>query len=160
MVYLSGGLDSRAILGGLLEHLPTSRIVAATYGMPGTWDLEIARTICKKMGLRHVFFNLLDERWDLDQLADAAGRLAAPVNVYQSHVRRTITNHFGSDCVYWSGFLGGHIGGQNLPPTPPRTRIDALNVHYSMHKPSKYRGDELWRKIFNKILARTAVGAS
>jgi hypothetical protein len=33
---LSGGCDSRAILGGLLENLPKSQIVTVTYGIPGT----------------------------------------------------------------------------------------------------------------------------
>jgi hypothetical protein len=49
---LSGGLDSRAILGGLLENLPKIQIVIATYGIPGAWDFEIAKTITRKYGLQ------------------------------------------------------------------------------------------------------------
>jgi hypothetical protein len=151
VVLLSGGLDSRAILGELLEQLPSSQIVTTTYGMPATWDLQIAKTIAKRLHLRHVPFNLLDERWDLDELAHAAERLDAPVSVYQSHVRRKINDYFGSDCVYWSGFLGGHIAGQDLPPSRVENGVDALNASFAVHVPCKYRGDEFWRAIFNRM---------
>jgi hypothetical protein len=153
VVLLSGGLDSRAILGELLERLPSSQIVTATYGMPGTWDLQIAKTLARKLHLHHVAFNLLDERWDLDRLADVAERLDSPVSVYQSHVRRKINDYFGNDCVYWSGFLGGHIAGQDLPLSRPKDRIDALSSSLAIHSPCKYRGEDFWNLIFCKMVS-------
>ena len=51
---MSGGLDFRAVLGGLLEHIPSSQIVTVTYGIPGTWDFEIAKMISRKFGIQHV----------------------------------------------------------------------------------------------------------
>ncbi len=81
IVPLSGGLDSRAILGGLLENLPKSQIITATYGIPGSWDFEIAKDIARKFGVRHEVFNLLDDKWDVDQLVAAAARLKSRTSI-------------------------------------------------------------------------------
>ena len=56
IVLLSGGMDSRTILGGLLENLPKYRIIAVTYGIPGAWDFEFAKLITQKFGVRHEVF--------------------------------------------------------------------------------------------------------
>jgi hypothetical protein len=123
---LSGGLDSRAILGGLLENLPKHKIIAATYGIPGAWDLEIAKIITRRFGIKHEVFNLLDEKWDIDQLVVAATHLANPISVYQSYVRQKINNHFGKDCIYWSGFMGDTIGGWSLLKVPNADKREAI----------------------------------
>jgi asparagine synthetase B (glutamine-hydrolysing) len=148
---LSGGLDSGTLLAGLLEHLPPSQLVATTFGVPGTWDFEIPQMMAKKFGFRHVLFNLLDESWDLDQLARTAALLEYPVNVHQSYVRRKMIEHFGSDCVFWSGALG-EIADKGYPSSPPIDRASALNLYFELHEPCKYRGDEYWETVFNYIL--------
>jgi hypothetical protein len=154
VVPLSGGLDSGAIVGELREHLPSSQLVLTTFGVPGTWDYEIPQLIAKKFGLRHVLFNMLDERWDPDQLARTARLLDRPVNVHQSYVRRKMVEHFGSDCVFWSGFLG-EIAGTDYPLLPATDRVGALNAFFEVHPPCKYRGDESWRRVFDYVLSET-----
>jgi hypothetical protein len=148
---LSAGLDSTTILAGLLEHLPSSQLVLATFGVPGTWDFEIPQVMAKKFRLRHVLFNLHDESWDLDQLARTAALLERPVSVHQSYVRRKMVEHFGTDCVFWSGFLG-EIMGTSYPWLPPADRVGAVDAFFEMHHPCKYRGEEHFRKVFNYIL--------
>ena len=48
---LSGGLDSRAILGGLLENLERDQIQVVTFGSPGTWDYDIGLLVVSKFNL-------------------------------------------------------------------------------------------------------------
>ncbi len=151
VVLLSGGLDSRVVLGGLMEHVPPSQIILATYGSPGAWDFEIARLIAKRMGLRHELFNLLDEKWDLDELAKAASCLKLPVNVYQNYVHRKINNYFGADFVYWSGFLGDNIGGGRFPQDPPVDKMNAILNHLKLHPIVKFRNGDFLDRLITKI---------
>jgi hypothetical protein len=150
---LSGGLDSRAILGGLLENLPHSQLIAATYGIPGAWDFEIAKLIAGEFGIRHETFDLTDDKWDIDQLVKAASRLKYPVSVYQSYVRQKINNHFGIDCVYWSGFLGGAVTGTNLPKIPSASRLEAVERQLNIEPTPNYKDETFQSEISHKICA-------
>ena len=51
IVPLSGGLDSRAILGGLLNAGLKKQITTVTFGTPGTLDYEIGSYVAKRIGL-------------------------------------------------------------------------------------------------------------
>jgi hypothetical protein len=152
VVPLSGGLDSRVILGGLLENLPKSQIVTATYGIPDAWDFEIAKNITRKFGIRHEVFNLLDEKWDVDQLAGAATRLKYPVSVHQSHVRQKITNYFGADCTYWSGFMGDALAGVVLPKTPSTDKRAAVKKFVCQEFTPNYKELEFQELLIDKML--------
>jgi len=59
-IYLSGGLDSRVILGMML---PKTKPVTVTYGLSDSRDMVLASQISKKLGLSHhrYFFN--DGAW-------------------------------------------------------------------------------------------------
>jgi asparagine synthase (glutamine-hydrolysing) len=58
-VYLSGGLDSRTILG-MIERRP---VVSLTYGASACRDVYYARQIAKAVGSDHHWFDLADGRW-------------------------------------------------------------------------------------------------
>lgn len=49
---LSGGLDSRLVLGCLLEILPNKNIHAFNYGLPNQLDFDIPPLIAKKTGIK------------------------------------------------------------------------------------------------------------
>ena len=153
VVLLSAGLDSRTILGGLLENLPSSKVIAATYGIPGAWDFEYAQKITQEIGIRHEVFNLLDEKWDVDQLALAATRLSRPVSVHQSYIRQKINNHFGTDCVYWSGAFGDAIGGWGLPEVPNIDKRVAVEGYVDIEPTPHYKNQTFRSGLIDKILA-------
>jgi len=153
VVPLSGGLDSRLILGGLLELLPASQIVAATYGIPGSWDLEIASAIARKFGLRHVIFDLTEEKWDRDRLIEAGRHLKEPVSVHQSYIRQKITNHFGEDCVYWSGFMGDVLAGSSLPKVPSTDKRKAIKLRLESLITRNYRDQAFQDQVIDRIIA-------
>ena len=154
VVYLSGGLDSRMILGGLLEILSSSQIVTATYGIPGSWDMEISAAIAKKFGLRHEVFDLTNDRWDVDQLVDAGKHLKRPISVHQSYVRQKITSHFGDDCFYWSGLMGDALLGAKMPKVPSPDKRTAIEELFLKSLATKhYKDDGFRERVINKMLA-------
>ena len=65
-VFLSGGLDSRAILGLVPhEHSPP---VSATFGAEGSRDVYYAGNIARVVGSKHFWFDLPNAQWILDNL--------------------------------------------------------------------------------------------
>ena len=54
VVPLSGGMDSRFMLGCALDSLPRDKIVTYTFGDPRTLDCQIASGLARKLGVRHV----------------------------------------------------------------------------------------------------------
>jgi asparagine synthase (glutamine-hydrolysing) len=58
-VYLSGGLDSRTILG-LIKRRP---VVSLTYGVRNCRDVHYARRIAQAVGSDHYWFDLPDGEW-------------------------------------------------------------------------------------------------
>jgi hypothetical protein len=116
---LSGGLDSRAILGGLLENVDKNQIQAVTFGTPGTWDYEIGQQVAQEAGVRCKAIDLTasDWRWDMDGLRETAVQLETPIWLFDAYVNRQIPQYFGTEAVYWSGFMGDPLAGSHLLPT-------------------------------------------
>jgi asparagine synthase (glutamine-hydrolysing) len=62
-VYLSGGLDSRTVLG-MVERRP---VVSLTYGDPACRDVRYAQRIAQVCGSEHHWCDLRDSSWVIDQ---------------------------------------------------------------------------------------------
>ncbi|MHB1131363.1 MAG: asparagine synthase-related protein [Chloroflexota bacterium] len=62
-VYLSGGLDSRTILGFGRDRVPVTTI---TYGAPGCRDVIYADEVARRAGSAHHWFSLVDGKWVLE----------------------------------------------------------------------------------------------
>jgi len=75
VVSLSGGLDSRALLAGLLECTEVRNIHTYTYGTPGTMDYEIGNSIAKKTGTRHERFPLTKIQYNFGELLATSKRM-------------------------------------------------------------------------------------
>jgi hypothetical protein len=117
VVPLSGGMDSRAILGGLLANLDARRIQAVTFGSPGTWDFEIGRSVAQAAGVCSETMDLTSSEWswNTSALVQTARTLQQPAWVFDAHVNRQIPERFGTDRVYWSGFMGDPLSGSHQP---------------------------------------------
>lgn len=117
VVPLSGGLDSRAILGGLLENLETREIRAVTFGSPETWDYEIGREVARAAGVRWEAIDLSSEdwKWEIAPLVRTARQIARPIGLFDAHVNHQVPERFGTEDVYWSGFMGDPLSGSHLP---------------------------------------------
>ena len=68
VVPISGGLDSRAILSGLLEFTDASCIHTCTFGLPKTFDFEIGNRVAAFAGTKHTSFDLSQYTFDNEVL--------------------------------------------------------------------------------------------
>lgn len=113
---LSGGLDSRAILGGLLKNLDSSQIQLISIGSPKTWDFEIGQKIAKSTGLRYEAVDLSSISWDTKKLVQFAIQFGRPSTVFTNYLFSLIWSKYGKDKIYWSGFMGDPLAGSHLLP--------------------------------------------
>jgi asparagine synthase (glutamine-hydrolysing) len=65
-VFLSGGLDSRTLLGMMPPH--PGRVVSANFGQHNSRDVYYAARIAQMCGANHYWFNLPDGQWVLDNV--------------------------------------------------------------------------------------------
>jgi hypothetical protein len=111
VVFLSGGLDSRGILCGLLEAGLKDQIVAVTYGTPGTLDYEIGRAVAQRTGVRHEAIDLTQVPLTQELLDKAAVQLGQWLWLFDVLYIRMCYWRYGKEATYWSGHLGGTYGG-------------------------------------------------
>lgn len=118
VVPLSGGIDSRLLLAVLREAGLEERLVTATFGIPGTFDFDLAPPVARAAGVRH-------EALELAQLvltrADllATARRAPWSNTFEAHYNHQIPLRFGPAATYWSGIMANAIGGVDLDVPAP-----------------------------------------
>jgi len=113
---LSGGLDSRYLLGTALELVAPSRIVSMTFGTPGSYDYEIGRQVAEAAGVRHVAYPLSPDNYSAEAFQnncrDTDGQISftteAPVETYQDFAQ------YGS--VVLSGYVGDTVMGKKVHP--------------------------------------------
>jgi hypothetical protein len=117
VVFLSGGLDSRAILGALLEQYDASRIVAATFGRPGEQDFDFAAAVAREAGVRHEVLDSFEVDWITDGLVDSvlARRVPLPSPFGQRYLSYRLHEQIGRGNVFWDGLCGDGIGGKLSP---------------------------------------------
>lgn len=65
---LSGGRDSRALLGAALEIFSRQDVHCLTFGSDGSPDVERARAVCLRTGVEHRILDPDGLDWDLDAL--------------------------------------------------------------------------------------------
>lgn len=133
---LSAGLDSRAILAGVVDQ-GAENIQTATYGVPGSFDYEIAPAIAAAAGVVNTRMNLHDVTLDLarlDAIALEPGRSSFFLDMYFT---RQLFDRYGPDCTYLSGYLGDVLAGKNLRPEVSRTWDDARQLFASANRYSR-----------------------
>ncbi len=110
-----GGLDSRTILAGLLELGLRDQIITVTFGSPNAWDYEIGNLLGKSLNLHHETLDLTMVELDQESLLATARNGSAWTFLFDAFYNSLICSKFGKDVTYWSGFMGGTLGGQQIP---------------------------------------------
>jgi hypothetical protein len=113
VVFLSGGLDSRAILGALLEHYRPGEVLAATFGAPGEQDFDFAATVARAVGVRHEVLRSSAVEWTTRGLVDSvlARQVPLPHPFGQRYLSYRLHQRIGADNVFWDGLCGDVTGG-------------------------------------------------
>ena len=151
VVPISGGLDSRAVLGGLLERVEPAQIVTVTFGVPGAMDFEVGAAVARRMGLPHVALNLEDVEPTVDGLLRTAHAMDRWTFLFDAFYNRIVTETFGKEAVYWSGFMGDPLAGSHLSSDPSpsweeaRRRFAGKNrfVNEVSLTPPEFRAEEV-----------------
>lgn len=102
-IALSGGLDSRALLASMPPDYP---VRLATFGMPGSWDVEIARSISLRLGLPHRVFELNSQNW-MDGREEGVWRTGGMKNMLHLH----FTSQQAAMAAWYPANLNGFLGG-------------------------------------------------
>lgn len=121
VVPLSGGLDSRAILGGLVKAGAVDRITTATVGTPGTMDYDLAAQVAGKMKIKHAAIDLSCHEVSQKALLRVSREMRSPVNVFESLFLSLVRRKFDEAATYWSGFVGETVSGSHMPRTDSRS---------------------------------------
>jgi hypothetical protein len=129
VIPVSGGLDSRFLLAILAEAGLGERLVAATFGIPGTFDFDLAPPVARAVGVRHEAFELGRLRLTRDELL-ATARRAPWTLTLEAHYNHQIPLRFGSGATYWSGIMANAIAGVDLdePSADWRTACVAFGL--------------------------------
>lgn len=123
LVPLSAGLDSRAILGGLLECTSASHITTFTRGVPGTADFDWAPRVAKAAGVDHIAIDLREYPLREDPLRETARLVDGNTFLFDAYYHQKLLEDLPGD-EYWSGFLGDGSCGIYQPKRPLATRDD------------------------------------
>lgn len=113
---LSGGIDSRTVLGGLLERFGPSRIHTITYGVPGTWDYELGQRVADVAGVDNTAVDLREAvDWTEERVRSVARGFDQPNRVFEgvvyAHVREVARDLGGT---LWNGFMGDALAGAHI----------------------------------------------
>jgi len=135
IVPLSGGIDSRAVLGGLLSQLNTSEITAVTFGIPNSFDYKLGKQVAEKVGIRHEVIDLTQVELTQAALEKTALELRpAWLYLFDAFYNRKICSFFGKASTYWSGFMGGSLCGRGVPSPEAETWEEALSFFASRNR--------------------------
>ncbi|MEX2343368.1 MAG: asparagine synthase-related protein [Steroidobacteraceae bacterium] len=124
VVPLSGGLDSRAILAGLLEHTEARNIHTYTFGTPGTLDYDIGNFVAGQLGTDHTSFDLTRHVYKQEELEDISRRVDRQTILFHHAPVWEVAKKF-CGCVSWSGFLGDPLTGSHLLDRPSESMPEA-----------------------------------
>jgi len=133
IVPLSGGLDSRTVLAGLMQRIPKDRITAVTFGFPGSIDYEIASRVAEFLGIEHVSIDLTEVEITRGKILDAQRGLP-PAWAFDRFFNQLISLRFGANVTYWSGYMGDALAGAHLPIVESRSWRDAVSAFASRRR--------------------------
>jgi hypothetical protein len=114
IIPVSGGWDSRILLGYALEVLPSKQIKTYTFGSEGQLDFDIGKKLAKKAGVEHVAFDLkhVAVSWDVLKMTTEK---APWTYIFDSFFNKYCYKQMstGADMLL-SGFMGDPLtGGHN-----------------------------------------------
>lgn len=114
VVPLSGGLDSRVILGMLVAAGARERTLAVTFGTPGTQDYELAVAVARLARVRHERIDLTREAFDAETLGAALPAGGPWTHAFEAHFNALVPRRFGAGATLWSGILANVINGSRV----------------------------------------------
>ncbi|MEX0780266.1 MAG: hypothetical protein WD037_11035 [Balneolales bacterium] len=132
VVPISGGWDSRILLGAAMDRLDTGQIKTVSFGVKGQLDYEIGALISHKMGVEHLEVDLskVELRWDeLLHSVQHAPWTFVPDAFYNEYSYSRVA---GPNDLLLSGYLGGGLTGDHFPRAAKNEA--AVNQYIGEHR--------------------------
>ncbi len=130
VIPVSGGYDSRGLLGAALRLLPKNAITCLTMGQLDSNEWKFPAAACERNGIRHERLDPDHFVWDLDEMVDIAkehaktkGNGLPQIDAYFVHMQ--VAKRVGSGIPVLSGYFGGAISGAYLRPDGVTTSAKA-----------------------------------
>ena len=125
VVPISGGWDSRILLGAAMERFDWNRIKTVSFGVPGQLDFDIGAQIAGKFGLAHHSFDLTKVALTWQDLL-ASVKESPWTYVPDGYFNRLAVSQVATSSkdVVLSGFMGDPLTGGHL--SSANTQADAL----------------------------------
>ncbi|WFN35009.1 hypothetical protein L1S32_02510 [Methanogenium sp. S4BF] len=128
VIPLSGGWDSRTILGALLERVDANQIMTVTFGVPGQLDYDLGKMVAESAGVKNYAIDLrtIDFTWEAIKESVAKSPWTSVPDGMFNAICRNISN---KDDTIWSGFIGDAINGGHLSDLSmdPEIQISAFS---------------------------------
>jgi asparagine synthase (glutamine-hydrolysing) len=159
---LSGGLDSRLLLGFLREEGPP--VQTFTFGTPGCDDAHVAAEVARACGTAHRFFELKPD-W-LVGMADAAVRATDGLgNIVNLHAMANVETQSRHASVLYKGFLGDALLGwplrrQMWGDYADSDRYEVHRAAYRFHGTLIYEREEEAKLFTDTFVARVGDGVT
>ena len=147
LIPLSGGWDSRLLLGGALERLESHKIKAVTFGSSGQTDFEIGRKVAREFGVAHLPVDLSIVPMDWDALVRHARNVPwvyFPDAFYNHYSYSELIANSQPNSIMLSGFMGGPVTGSHQPKN---TEFSAVEMF--LNKQRRSRSVKLERPNFS-----------
>lgn len=141
LVPISGGLDSRAVLAGLLKHTEAKNIHTYTFGTPKTLDYDIGNYIAKKLGTNHTEYDLTNYNYSQEELEDISVRVDRQTILFHHPPVWEVEKKFAGFKL-WSGFGGDAISGIKYKSNESKSIKAAFLSYLNSNKYTKSIGIE------------------
>lgn len=138
VIPLSGGLDSRILLGEALHHLPKRQVKTVTFGNPRQLDYDLGRETARAVGVENVTVQLDSVHINWEAITNSARKSPwtyLPDSFFNEHARALAAGH---NDIILSGFLGDPTTGGHLPTGDP---VEVLQSFFRQQR----RGSKIYR---------------
>jgi hypothetical protein len=123
LIPLSGGFDSRAILGALLERLDSSQIETVTFGAPGQLDYEIGQKVAKSAGVKCHALDLRTVELTWERIVASVKKASwtyVPDHFFNHYTLKQISSE--NDMIF-SGFMGDPLTGGHFSKATAKAQV-------------------------------------
>lgn len=120
LISLSGGFDSRAVLGAVLECMEPERLHTLTFGGTDTYDFRIAKLVANKIGVKNTAFAITDQMFSDNYLSRRAGDYSYSYPALSTQPQEMITylsRELSEGKIALWGVGGDAITGSHLRPS-------------------------------------------
>ncbi|MDR9409806.1 MAG: hypothetical protein RI573_13270, partial [Balneolaceae bacterium] len=137
IVPISGGWDSRLLLGAAVERLNISQIKTFSFGTPGQLDYEIGCKVAHALGLEHYLIDLreFEINWNL---LEQTAREAPWTKTLDAFYNKYCIKKIGTDSdIVLSGFMGDPLAGSHtISSSDKKEIISSFVKHQNIAKNS------------------------